>query len=323
MAVEHLGSTTLLHLCRSGFVQLPWYVPPSQMDSLMYSILLDLNTNCPYKAKVRLPTSPSHSTTHDLIFSVRPIPGILVSSPHKWVDFLCRIIRQFIQQVRHSSFFSPFQFEIILEAPSDAIMLYKQTHIPTILRVGSRILKRVPNYRPQSSREMAPPVYIDGNTNLTTADQRLQCLILIRRAMYPQAQRCSFYIPTLRTRPPARKGLSCPQNRVPHTGASGLAQKKSSNVRFEAVRIRLLVETMLGRIIRHTMTETHLNAVNGTLFLRPLDFFYSPEDFQLQDLCISGGSPLPCTMQYAGKRTTYSVHKLVCAELFLVSQLNR
>ena len=75
--------------------------------------------------------------------------------------------------------------------------------------------------------------------------------------MYPQAQRRRFYIPTLRTRTPARKGPSCPQNRVPHTGASGLAQKKSSSASFKAVRIRLLVKTMLGRIIMHTMTETH------------------------------------------------------------------
>ena len=175
-------------------------------------------------------------------------------------------------------------------------MLYKQSHMHTTLRVGLRILQMAPNKRPQSLQEMAMPVSIDPNINLTTVNQILQRLILIRGIMYPKLQRSRFYIPTLRTRPPARKGPSCPQNRALHIGASRLAQKKSSNASSKAVRIRLLVETMSARIIRHTMKEIHLSAAHGTLYLRPLDFFYSLEDFQRQDLRICGGSPLPRTM---------------------------
>ena len=62
------------------------------MDPLVHSILLDLNTNCPYKAQIRLPISPSLPT----------IPFTHVNSPNKWVDSLCRLIRLSIQQVRYS-----------------------------------------------------------------------------------------------------------------------------------------------------------------------------------------------------------------------------
>lgn len=152
-----------------------------------------------------------------------------------------------------------------------SILLYKQIHLRTASRVGSLTLKRVPHWRPKSSQKTDTPVSIDKNTVLTTFHQKLQRLILLRRTMYPQCYHLHF--PTLRARPPARKGPYCPQNRVPLTGTSRLAQKKSSNASFKVVTTRLLVETMLGFISKHTMAETHFSAVNGTL--NPPDFLIS------------------------------------------------